>query len=35
MGNEGCEQRPGEEAVVLRLEKVGVKLRGWYGYRGD
>lgn len=30
MGNEGCEQRPGEEAVVLRLGTVGVKIReGW------
>ncbi len=30
MGNEECEQRTGEEAVVLRLEKVGVKIReGW------
>lgn len=34
MGNEGCEQRQGEEAVALRLGTEGMKIRGWYGYRG-
>ena len=34
-GNEECEQRPGEEAVVLRLGTVGIKIRGRYGYRDN
>ena len=34
-GNEECEQRPGEEAVVLRPGTVGMKIWGWYGYRDN